>query len=124
MTNIYRLALQVQDASNPSGVINSLANEVLPAIRQEPGYVEHGTQYLASHPVMLLFLDKLVSLTHLGYISDHDMAISKAYDRCHELAEGLEAVESASLPGGPLDPEIRERDRILAQRQADRQAQS
>ena len=87
MTNIYRLALQVQDASNPSGVILSLANEVLPAIREEQGYKDQGTQYLATHPVLLLFLDKLVSLTGAGYISDTRMQIADAYSTAHEMVE-------------------------------------
>ena len=102
MTNIYRLALQVQDASNMSGVVNSLANEVMPAVRLEPGYREQGTAYINGHPAVLLFLDKLVSLTRKGWIHDQDMAISQAYTDCETLATGLEAVEAAHLPGGPL----------------------
>ena len=87
MNNIYRLALQVQDASNIQGVINSLANEVLPAIRLEPGYAEQGTRYVAEHPVVLLFLDKLVSLTRKGWIHDHEGAISKASDVANNYVE-------------------------------------
>lgn len=90
MTNIYRLALQVQDASNISGVINSLQNEVLPAIREEQGYKDQGTRYMAEHPVMLLFLDKLVSLTRKGWIHDEDMAIADAYTRVHEMVDAEE----------------------------------
>ena len=99
MTNIYRLALQVQDASNPSGVIHSLFNEVLPAIREEPGYREQGTSYLAHHPVLLLFLDKLVSMTGAGWIHDTDMQISSAYTTAHELAEGIREL-GRSVMGG------------------------
>lgn len=102
--NIYRTALQIQDASNPSGVILELANRVLPAIQQEAGYKLEGTAYLAHHPVLLLFLDKLVSLTGAGWIHDEGFAISNAYTDCGIKAEGLEAVEAASLPGGPLNP--------------------
>jgi hypothetical protein len=87
MQNIYRLALQVQDASNISGVIHSLETEVLPAIRQEPGYT--GTDYIAQHPVVLLFLDKLVSLTRKGWIHDHDGAITAAYDQCNNFSTGV-----------------------------------
>jgi len=87
MTNIYRLALQVQDASNPAGVINSLAREILPGIQAEPEYREQGTAYLAQHPALLLFLDKLVSLTGHGWINDHDGAISLAYGVAHDMVE-------------------------------------
>ena len=97
MQNIYRLALQVQDASNISGVITSLYAEVLPAIRLEPEYT--GTDYIARHPVVLLFLDKLVSLTRAGWIHDENMAITSAYTLCHQLAEGIAAVEAVHEAG-------------------------
>jgi len=97
MQNIYRLALQVQDASNISGVIHSLETEVLPAIRLEPEYT--GTDYIARHPVVLLFLDKLVSLTRVGWISETEMQIANAYSICHQLAEGIAAVEAVHEAG-------------------------
>jgi len=90
MTNIYRLALQVQDASNIQGVIRSLQTEILPAIRLEAGYTEQGTSYVAEHPAVLLFLDKLVSLTHAGFIHDFDLKISNAYTECAVKAEQYE----------------------------------
>lgn len=106
MTNIYRLALQVQDASNINGVVRSLQVEVMPAIREEPGYAEQGTAYVATHPALLLFLDKLVSLTRKGWISDTDGSIMDAYKICHERAEALEAVEAAHRTDGPLSDEV------------------
>lgn len=141
MTNIYKLALQVQDASNLSGVALSFVNDVLPAIRLEPGYAEHGTAYLNSHPVVLMFLDKMVSLTHKGWIHDMDGAISQAYDVANNHVEPLpEATELEPNPLGAILPDRfglvdtvhnaaggnvpLTRDQILAQRQADRQAQS
>lgn len=102
MTNIYRLALQVQDASNISGVIHSLHNEVLPAIRLEPGFLAQGNPYMEQHPALILFMDKIVSLMKIGWLHDTDMQISVAYTMCHERAEALAAVEAAHLPGGPL----------------------
>lgn len=87
MPNIYRLALQVQDASNMNGVVHSLEHEVLPAIRQEPGYAEQGTAYVSTHPVVLLFLDKLVSMTGVGWIHDQDMQIADAYSVCTDHTE-------------------------------------
>lgn len=87
MKNIYRIALDIQDASNPSGVVNTLANEIMPAIREETGYREHGTSYMRNHPAFILLLDKLVSLSTAGYINDTDSnAISQAYRLCNERA--------------------------------------
>jgi hypothetical protein len=96
MSNIYKLALDVQNASNPSGVVISLANEVMPAIRLEAGYREQGTQYMRTHPALLLFLDKLVSMTNVGYIHDTDMQIADAYDACTARAAEIEAAERAA----------------------------
>lgn len=99
MTNIYRLALQVQDASNIQGVIRSLNVEVLPAIREEAGYAEQGTAYVSSHPVVLLFLDKLVSLTKQGWITDVDGRIMDAYAECHRRADAIESAEQELAAG-------------------------
>jgi hypothetical protein len=87
MTNIYRLALQVQDASNPSGVVNSLANEIMPGIRDEVGYREQGTAYVTSHPAFILFLDKLASMTGKVWLYDTNSAVSQAYEVCNERAK-------------------------------------
>lgn len=89
MSNIYKLALQVQDASNPNGVINSLANEVMPAIRDEPEYRRIGTTYITEHPALILFLDKLNSMTGLQYFGAGPISerVQHAYDLCHAMAE-------------------------------------
>jgi len=57
--SIYRTAIEIQNASNPSGVILALRHEILPAVQQEPGYREQGTKYLESHPALVLFMYKL-----------------------------------------------------------------
>jgi hypothetical protein len=91
--NIYRLALQVQDASNPSGVVISLANEVMPAIRLEPEYRAQGTAYISTHPAFVLFVDKLASMIPGVYLHDSDMQVADAYSACHEKADAIEAAE-------------------------------
>lgn len=103
MHNIYKLALQVQDASNINGVIRSLQVEIMPAIRDEPGYRDQGMPYLASHPALILFLDKLNSMTQLQSIGDersYDI-ISQAYAVCHARAE------DPNWDLQPVAPEVR-----------------
>lgn len=93
--NIYKLALDVQDASNPNGVINSLANQVMPAIREERGYREIGTQYVKDHPALILFLDKLNSMTGLQSIGDQ-----RSYDRitaAYTMAKALATLGPVGL---------------------------
>lgn len=57
--SIYRTAIEIQNASNPSGVILALRHEILPAVQAEPGYREQGTKYLQNHPALVLFMYKL-----------------------------------------------------------------
>lgn len=94
MTNIYRLALQVQDASNPNGVVNSLANEIMPGIRDEAGYREQGTSYITSHPAFILFLDKLASMTPGCYLNDMGSAVQDAYTECYAKQDAVSEVQS------------------------------
>jgi|SRR5215471_259473 len=107
MTNIYRTALNVQDASNPSGVILSLSREILPGIQAEPQYRAEGTAYIYNHPAYILFIDKLASLIPGVWLQDTDMKLADAYQDCRLKAEGLEAVEAARQTDGPLSPEVR-----------------
>lgn len=80
MTSPYATALAVQDASNLSGVAHTFVGEVLPALWQEARDHGHGTDYVARHPVTLLFLDKMASLagTHI------DADLSLAWQQCRE----------------------------------------
>jgi hypothetical protein len=75
--NVYRDALLVQDASNPSGIARSLV-EVIDAIKAEPEY--DGTDYVCSHPAFVLFASKLESLAGYGH------RYSEAYAECRRRA--------------------------------------
>jgi hypothetical protein len=87
-TNIYRSALQVQDACNLSGVAHSLSRDVLPAVWAEAHAAGQGTEYVNTHPAVVLFVDKLASLAHVQGITDSSMqAYSNAARTCEERAE-------------------------------------
>jgi len=87
--NIYQDAIDVQDACNISGVVNSLMNEVLPAVRQEIT----GTVAIARHPAVVMFVSKLGELTGLGG-GDMD-TFSEAYLACRERAEQATLAQAA-----------------------------
>lgn len=92
--SIYRLAVQVQDASNPSGVILSLANEVLPAVQREPGYREQGTAYLSNHPALVLFQYKLSEMFGIVCLSgDSVNRYGDMEEECLKRAKVDEALE-------------------------------
>lgn len=81
--NLAKLAIDVQNASNLSGVVNSFSGvtEKLWRVARARG---KGTEWVNTHPVCILFIDKLSSLA--GVQNDR-MRIMEAYDEAHQLAE-------------------------------------
>jgi len=77
------LALEVQDACNLSGVTYSFAEKVIPAIWEESRRLNKGTDFVNSHPIVTLFLDKLASLNGHSINMNFDV-----YDAVAKLAEG------------------------------------
>ncbi len=76
----YKAALAVQDASNLSGVAHTFVGEILPALWQEARDHGQATDYVARHPVTLLFLDKMASLAGTYLAAD----LTLAYQQCRE----------------------------------------
>jgi hypothetical protein len=76
----YKQALDVQDASNLSGVAHTFTTEILPALWQEARDHGQATDYVARHPVTLLFLDKMASLAGTYLAAD----LTLAYQQCRE----------------------------------------
>lgn len=71
----YRRAIIAQDAVNLSGLVHSLS-ELLPRIREEPGCT--GTDYVNAHPIVVMYVNKLLSLSG----AENGLAFSTAYDAC------------------------------------------
>ncbi len=95
MKNIYQEAIDVQNACNASGVIHSLSRIVSYIWEEEVNKhpeEKRGTEYVNTHPVVILFLDKLCSLAHIQ--SNYDCEIvSQAYKTCYEKAESEKNLE-------------------------------
>ena len=72
----YQEALQAQDAVNLSGVVHAFAAAVV-RIWQEANVLKKGTAWVNSHPLVILYLDKLSDLSGHGR---EGTAFSKAYD--------------------------------------------
>lgn len=85
MKVLAREALDVQNACNLSGVAKSFANatsDLWDHARAEG----HGTEWVNTHPVSVLYADKLASLTGGG----DAITFNKAYDACDGWAKGKE----------------------------------
>lgn len=85
MTNkqAYQNALDSQNASNASGLIHSLA-EALEPIWEEARSKGEGTDYVNTHPIMVLFLEQLV---HLSGQNLCHARYSAAYKACVKGAQ-------------------------------------
>ena len=80
--NIYKEALAVQDACNLSGVVISFA-KVIVFIWDEAREQGKGTDFVAKHPVSILFSSKISNLvgTNLD-IQAHPTRLADAYEAC------------------------------------------
>lgn len=77
-----KLAIDVQDACNLSGVLKSFQKIVSEVIWPEMEKQGKGTDFVNHHPIATLFLSKLCSLNGGHYECDY----LAASDRCEEIA--------------------------------------
>ena len=84
---LYQQALDVQNACNLSGVVQSFSkafDEIWKAARE----VERGTDYVNTHPISVLFADKIGSLAKVQGLTSESMdAYSKAMHFAEEMAK-------------------------------------
>ncbi len=81
-------AILCQDACNLSGVLASFHNVVMDVLWPEARRLNKGTEWVNSHPIVALFLSKLVDL-------NGDQDFSQAYDAVKKLAEQPESSKEA-----------------------------
>lgn len=81
----YKFALLSQNASNLSGVVHSLA-EVLPRIWDEAHSLGKGTDYVAHHPIVTLYVTQIASLND-RVISESSEYYHNAYEECTKKSQ-------------------------------------
>lgn len=86
--NIYKEALEVQDAVNLSGVVRSFAR-ITEALWDEAKANGLGTEFVNQHPVSRLYADKIVDLAGVREFAE----FSKAYEECERLSKEYEERE-------------------------------
>jgi hypothetical protein len=88
---MYKDALDSQDACNLSGLVKTLAGH-MEEIWIEARAAGKGTGYVNTHPVVRLFLEQMVHLNGCGFIQETQDAIEEgrsyktAYGICKERA--------------------------------------
>jgi hypothetical protein len=78
-------AIQVQDACNLSGVVHSLA-EVMTRVWDDVHTHHGGTHAVNTHPLVVLYLDKLWDLAGRPDFSDYQQAMRHAKGERKRLA--------------------------------------
>lgn len=79
-----KLAIDVQNASNLSGVVRSFA-DIMPTLWDEADREKKGTDWVNTHPIVLLFVSKIADLSRYTHGSESEN-FGKAYAECKLLA--------------------------------------
>jgi hypothetical protein len=97
---VWQQALDMQDACNLSGLVYALP-KVMDAICEESRELGKGTAYRNTHPLMLLWIDKLCHLAGIqAWQGDAQKRIDAAFDEAYRHIE-----ESACADNGCLQEE-------------------
>ena len=92
MPNIYRNALEAQNASNLSGVVFQFAKDML-QILAEVRSAGGGTNQVNKHPVARLYAEQIAWLSGAGTCSSHS-SYRRALDLCQQKAKEEESTIS------------------------------
>lgn len=79
-----KLAIDIQDACNLSGVLGSFNTIVHDVLWPEARRLNKGTDWVNQHPICTLFLDKLCDLNR---VQREVTGFSQAYDKCERLSK-------------------------------------
>jgi len=88
--NIYRTALEVQDASNLSGVVYQFARDmkvICEEVRRNGG----GTDSVNHHPVCKMYAEQIAWLAGAGSTANHRSYL-RAHDECEKQAAEAQPV--------------------------------
>lgn len=78
-------ALDVQNACNFSGVVKSLAGEIIDALWVEARLQNQGSQWVARHPITTMYMLKLAEMN--GFDSTLNPAYELAEMQCMAIAQ-------------------------------------
>lgn len=81
--NLYDRALMSQSACNFSGLVHGLARD-MDTLWQEARARGEGSDYIAKHPVVRLYLEQLTYLAGIGIFADDSNPWARAHAACRE----------------------------------------
>ena len=80
--------LDVQDACNLSGVVHSFSRAMDVLWAEARDGEGRGTEWINTHPIVTLFIDKLASLNGTQCYCDTHGRVSNAYSAVNKIAAG------------------------------------
>jgi hypothetical protein len=81
-----QLVIELQDACNLSGLVHDFPN-FIDAVWEEAHRLNKGTDYVNTHPIVVMMVSKLADLSRYSYGDEQDN-FNKAYDACKKIAAG------------------------------------
>jgi len=95
----WELAYQAQDAVNLSGIVFEFA-KVMEKLREEATKEGHGTDWKNTHPICIMYADKIHSLT-LAFKYEN---VSQAFEECRKhIKSYLDDISESQAPSLPQD---------------------
>jgi len=85
---VAQMALDVQDASNGAGIAFTLATRVFPSVLASMRERKKDTNWANAHPVVYLFLYKLLDLADTGQAGF--LEFGRNYEKVQKLARGVD----------------------------------
>jgi hypothetical protein len=104
--NIYRSALEVQDASNLSGIVYQFAR-AMTVICEEVRNNGGGTDAINRHPVCRMYAEQILWLSGGGSPANHRSYL-KAHDECEKRAAEWQGDEDTKPHFGPWAQQVLE----------------
>jgi hypothetical protein len=81
--NVYQTAIDAENACNLSGLAHTLA-QMMPIIWDEARRLGEGTEYVNTHPAVVLMLNTMIGLATGDVL--RPSALSIAWDQCRQRA--------------------------------------
>jgi len=91
-----KAALDVQSASNLSGVIYSF-EKALKVLREHPDC--QGTDWVNKHPISILFAAQIANITGVSVIASEECDYGRCYWICKELSKGEQTCQVEQAHG-------------------------
>ncbi len=104
--NVYKNALQVQDACNLAGVVHQFSRDMT-VVCEQVRAAGGGTDQINTHAICRLYAEQVAWLSGAGSCSDNE-SYRRAYEECQKRADDPQDDEEAKPDFGPWAQQVLE----------------